>query len=222
MYSLTYGTSVVVSGMTDGVGGFTAQFAVPISAAPNSVNTVTAADANALTAIATHSVPASAVTISPTSGASGTSVAITMTGFPAYASVTQVWIGSANLTPSPLPYTGASGTVTFNVIVPALPVGPAPVTVLAGSQNGSTFFSVTATPPSVAAALSNISTHVVRVWGYIGGVWQLYDPADPAGSTLASFTSGDGYWIKVDADCTLIYGSFNKALSLGWNLIGWP
>jgi hypothetical protein len=221
MYSITYGTTVVVSGMTDGVGGFTAQFAVPINAVPNSTNTVTATDANTLAKTATHSVPASAVTISPTSGAAGTSVAVTLTGFPAYASVTQVWVGTANVTPAPLPYTGAMGTVTFNVIVPALPVGPVLVAVTAG-QTGSTSFSVTASPPSVATALSNISTHVVRVWGYINGEWKLYDPADPAGSTLASFTSGDGYWIKVDADCTLIYGSFNKALSLGWNLIGWP
>jgi hypothetical protein len=221
MYSVTYGTTVVVSGMTDGVGGFTAQFAVPINALPNSTNTVTATDANGLAKTATHSVPASAVTISPTSGAAGTSVAITLTGFPAYTTVTQVMMGTAIVTPSPAPYTGATGTVTFNVMVPALPVGPVLVAVTAG-QTGSTSFSVTAAPPSVATALSNISTHVVRVWGYINGEWKLYDPADPAGSSLASLTSGNGYWIKVDADCTLIYGSFNKALTTGWNLIGWP
>jgi len=64
---------------------------------------------------------------------------------------------------------------------------------------------------------------VVRVWGFDNATktWKMYDPADAAGSDLTTLNAGDGYWINVNADCTLIYGTFNKALSTGWNLIGW-
>jgi hypothetical protein len=60
------------------------------------------------------------------------------------------------------------------------------------------------------------------VWGYSNGTWYLYDPADPAGSDLTTLTHGSGYWINVNADCTLIYGGFSKALTAGWNLIAAP
>jgi hypothetical protein len=50
----------------------------------------------------------------------------------------------------------------------------------------------------------------------------MYDPADAAGSNLTTLVSGNGYWINVNAACTLIEGGFHKALSEGWNLIGQP
>jgi len=221
MYSISYGATVVVTGMTDGVGGFIAQFGVPITALPNITYTVTATDANSLTKTATHSVPAAGVTISPTSGPSGTSVTVTLLGFPAYLTA-HVTINGNDFTPSPAPYTGASGSVVFNLIVPALPAGPVAIQVIAGSQTGSTFFTVTAGAATTSSALASISSQLVRVWGYSGGTWSFYDPADIAGSDLTTLTSTNGYWIDVNAACTLLYGSFNKALSTGWNLVGWP
>jgi hypothetical protein len=222
MFSMVYGTlGTVVTGMTDGVGSFIASFAVPISVAPNTTYTVTATDANNLSKSATHKVPSSAVTISPTSGGAGTPITISLTGFPPFATVTSAMIGIASVLPSPVPYTNAAGSVSFTAIVPAIPAGPVLVSVTAGGITGSTSFSVTTAPPSVASALSTISNKLVRVWGWSDGTWLLYDPADEAGSTLKTLTPGDGYWINVSEACTLIYGAYVYELDAGWNLKGW-
>ncbi|GAG39993.1 unnamed protein product [marine sediment metagenome] len=82
-------------------------------------------------------------------------------------------------------------------------------------------FTVTAAAPTVAGAVTSISAELVRMWGYAAGQWQMYDPADTAGSDLASLVAGRGYWVKVDADITLIYGGNSYSLTAGWNLIGW-
>jgi hypothetical protein len=58
---------------------------------------------------------------------------------------------------------------------------------------------------------------LIRVWGFSDGVWRMYDPTDPTGTTLFGLVSGRGYWVKVSRDCTLIF----RKLSAGWNNIGW-
>jgi hypothetical protein len=83
------------------------------------------------------------------------------------------------------------------------------------------FFTIKTAPPTAASATAGISSQLVRIWGYSGGTWSMYDPADAAGSNLVSLTSGSGYWLNVNAAVTLISGGYSYALSTGWNLIGW-
>jgi hypothetical protein len=69
----------------------------------------------------------------------------------------------------------------------------------------------------VETAMATVSDDLIRVWGFSDGVWRMYDPLDPLGSTLAGLVSGRGYWVKVSRDCALIF----RDLSAGWNNIGW-
>jgi len=79
----------------------------------------------------------------------------------------------------------------------------------------------TPSSPGIGEQLASISDSLIIVWGYSGGTWYMYDPADTAGSNLTTLMSGSGYWINVNADCTLIYGSYSYQLFADWNLIGW-
>jgi len=79
----------------------------------------------------------------------------------------------------------------------------------------------TPSSPGISTQLASISSYLVRVWGYSAGTWSMYDPADVAVSNLTGLTSGNGYWVYVNAACTLVYGGYSYALSPGWNLIGW-
>jgi len=74
---------------------------------------------------------------------------------------------------------------------------------------------------SIAVQLDSISDKVLRVWGYYNGEWQLWDPADVAGSNLNVLTEARGYWICVSESCTLTYRSNLLSLSTGWSLIAW-
>jgi N-acetylneuraminic acid mutarotase len=73
--------------------------------------------------------------------------------------------------------------------------------------------------------LSGISGAYEVVWAYPNQAWQVYDPNDQAGSTLASMQVGMGYWIKMISAKTLsVSGSSPPSsvvsLSQGWNLAG--
>jgi hypothetical protein len=81
--------------------------------------------------------------------------------------------------------------------------------------------SVVTPPQTVEAALAAISEQLVRVYGYdpadSADPWKLYDPAVPETvNDLADLESGQGYWVNVDAACTLN----GVPLSPGWNLYG--
>lgn len=52
-------------------------------------------------------------------------------------------------------------------------------------------------PKSAATVLSSISGKYAMVWAYANGQWTFYDPADPEGSTLLTFSPGYAYWIRI-------------------------
>lgn len=228
---ITYNGAPVGTGMVDSTGNFAAAITVPSVTIP-STNTIAAyaITANAVTvppaatpAQATHSVPSAAVTLSVTSGNPGSTLVITGTGFPAYAVVSALTIGGLPAMPSPAPATDGNGNVTANVIVPALPAGPAVVAITVGTVTGSVAFTVGTAAITPGVALAGIAGQYVRVWGYDSNTqtWKLYDPATPAISDLTVLTRGQGYWIKATVDCTLVYGANQYSLRAGWNLIGW-
>jgi len=53
-----------------------------------------------------------------------------------------------------------------------------------------------------STVLAGISGSTTIVWGYPSQAWKFYDPTDVDGSTLTSFTSGGGYWIKTTGATT--------------------
>jgi len=209
-----------VSSVPDGSGNIAATMAVPAAAAVGA-NQITANDGGTYCNVAdpaTFTVPGPAITVSPNEGAAGTSVTVTGTGFAAYTAMT-LKIGTYTYMAQPL--TDALGTFTGTITVPGLAPGTQSISAFDGATTISAFFTIKTAPPTVASALATISTKLVRIWGYSGGTWYMYDPTDAAGSNLTSLTSGMGYWINVTEACTLIYGGYSYALSAGWNLIGW-
>jgi hypothetical protein len=212
--------SVAAQSVTpDSTGAIAGTITIPIDAAPGP-HTITASDGsvgNSADAV-TFTVPGAAITVSPTSGAATTTVALSGTGFNAYFPIT-VSIGGYTLTSQALSDGLGAFTYTFNI--PGLQPGAQVILATDGTHTATTFFTITAAPVSIQNQLAGISSVLVRVWGYFGGQWQLYDPADPAGSDLATLTPGRGYWINVSQSTTLVYGAYSYALSSGWNLVGW-
>lgn len=52
--------------------------------------------------------------------------------------------------------------------------------------------------------------------------WTRYNPASPADkNTLYALVEGETYWIKVNNNCTLTYGSQSYSLITGWNSVLW-
>jgi hypothetical protein len=146
-------------------------------------------------------------------------VTVTGSGFAAYTAIT-VKIGTYAFQAQPL--SDIYGAFTYTFTVPGVAPGSQSISATDATSTASAFFVVKVAPATTQSQTASIASQLVRVWGYSGGTWYMYDPADAAGSNLATLTSGNGYWINVNADCTLVYGGFHKALSAGWNLIGWP
>jgi hypothetical protein len=207
----------------DGSGNIAAAITVPADVKAGTA-TVTAADGktNAATS-ATFTVPGAVITVNPSQGPVGTQATVTGSGFAAYTAIS-VKIGNYQFLSQPL--SDLYGAFTYTFTVPGVAPGSQSVSASDGnfaltSNIASAYFVVQTTGATVQSQTAGISSQLVRVWGYSGGIWYMYDPADAAGSDLATLTSGSGYWINVNAACTLIYGGYSYPLSAGWNLIGW-
>lgn len=175
-------------------------------------------------AAASFTLPGAAITVSPTSAAVGQQVTISGTGFGKYANVTPMTIGAANVLPPTGLMTDATGKFTATVTVPGMNTGGATVSTTVGTVTETANLTVTAAPTTISSVLSPLGTNLVRVWGYnpTSQAFQLYDPAAPAiANDLAALTKGQGYWIRVTSNQTLVVGVNSYNLVAGWNLIGW-
>lgn len=232
MFSIYYDGEdgeLVLSGTTSGTGTFTAGFKVPatigdVDVVPGGEYDVVAVDTVGATATATHTVSTGTVTTTPEEAQVGDSITVSLAGFQPYTKVDDAELDGKNILPSVDQWTDSKGKVTFTTRVPgAARVGPTIVIVWVGDTSSSTAFTVLEAPVTVADALESIMDKVTIVWGLINGEWKWYDPNDLPGNTLESLDSGTGYYIKVSADCTLIYGAFVKDLKAAfWNNVGWP
>jgi hypothetical protein len=68
---------------------------------------------------------------------------------------------------------------------------------------------------------------LVYAWNAASGSWMKYDPNVPYGATLTSLDEAMGFWIDMTTTATLgvtgsIPGLSNIALSMGWNMVGFP
>lgn len=201
----------------DGSGNIAAAITVPADTKAGTA-TVEASDGKNTADTATFKVPGAAITVDPAQGPVGTPVTVTGSGFAAYTAIT-VKIGGYQFMSQPL--TDLLGTFTYAMTIPGVAPGSQSITASDSMSTASAFFVVSASGATVQSQTASISSQLVRIWGYSNGTWYMYDPTDAAGSNLATLVSGQGYWINVNAACTLIYGGYSYALSPGWNLIGW-
>ena len=78
---------------------------------------------------------------------------------------------------------------------------------------------------AIGTVLNGISGSYTIVWAYMNGVWKLYDPSDPEGSTLTTMEAGAGYWIKMGSAKALDVSGNTAPASIslvsGWNLTGY-
>ena len=210
--------STSLSTIPDGSGNVAAAITVPADAKAGTA-TVNAADSktNSATA-ATFTIPGAVITVNPSQGPVGTSVTVAGSGFAAYTAIT-VKIGNYQFLSQPL--SDVFGTFTYTLTVPGVAPGAQSITASDSMSTASAYFVVSTAGATVQSQTNGISSYLVRVWGYSGGTWYMYDPLDTAGSNLATLVSGAGYWVNVNAACTLIYGGYSYPLASGWNLIGW-
>jgi hypothetical protein len=215
------GLTSSVSAYTDQNGSFSTSNLIIPSGAQAGANVVSCSDTIGNSAQATFTVPGAAITVSPTSGPSGTVLTVKGTGFPAYGTVTVFFAGNQMGTTPLTPIVGADGAFTCTFVVPASPLAVQIVAATASGRTASTTFQVIQVVDT-KTALASISSQLVMVWNFDNATkgWHFYDPLDPA-SDITSLTPGAAYWIKVSADCTLTYGTNSWTLTTGWNGIGW-
>jgi len=78
--------------------------------------------------------------------------------------------------------------------------------------------------PDVATGLASVENELVMVYNFNNATktWTWYNPAWPADqNTLDTLYKGKAYWIKVSANCVLVYGNQTYDLYTGWNNIPW-
>ncbi len=185
---------------------------VPATAAAGTI-TYTATD-NALTlglsatnkaAVANLTIANGTITVSPTSGPTGTTITITGANFPANLNVAVLTVGGGNALPTPAPTTSSTGTFTVNTRVPAaaaggsLPPGAVVIAATVGAITGSTSFtipspviSISPTTVSAGGTLtvtgSNFSALTPLTVLTIGAAAALPSPA-PMTNNTGSFTA---------------------------------
>jgi len=205
----------------DSSGSFAAGITIPNVPTAGKYS-IYARDANSNEAVlADFTVPGAAITVSPPAGVALDTITVNGTGFRPYWGV-RVSVGGY-----PFPtttFTDVLGAFQFKGQVPGLQPGATVVSATDDTSTATTFFTLNAGAPTVKGIVTPIASQLVMIWGFSGGTWYMYDPADPAGSDLATLTPGKGYWVKVNADCTLVYGGFSYPLSsagTGYTNIGW-
>jgi hypothetical protein len=226
--TINYAGAGVTGGTTDGSGGFTLNFTVPITAGLNSTNVVTAVDNSAGGLLnqnsVIHMVPGSTLTVTPSTVAIGSQVSITGDGFPQFTSLAALTIGGLNVLPASGVNTDAAGNFSVSVTVPAQNTGIAAVTATSGGSSGTANITVSAAAASVAAQMQPIATILVRVWAFdnVSKTWKLYDPNAPASAnTLSVIAKGQAVNIVTSGNGTLTNAGGTYPLTTGNNIVGW-
>ena len=215
---------------TDGNGSFTTSFSVPLGTAAGNY-AVTCTDSNGARATAILNIPAAPALVSsltPATGATGSTCTAVGSGFAALSTMT------VQFTP-PLPgaqtivatgTTDSNGGCSIQFVIPLSAPGFARITMTDG--NGTANFgtyTVTAGPVSVAVTdgFSTVAGKYSVIWTFNAATqdWQLYDTTAGAVNSLTILARGQGYWMNITQDCTLTYGVNTYSLKAGWNLIGW-
>jgi len=223
LVTVKFAGAPVVLATPDASGAFTAIFTVPATALGTSL--VAANDSLINTAQPkTFAIAPASITLSPTSGPVGSTVTITGKGFLPQSGLGALTIGTVPVLPATAVVTDILGAFTATFAVPGLATGAQTVTATVGGAPVTAFFTISAGGETAAYQLRTISAQLIRVWGLGATGWQMYDPSDTVGSDLGSLVPGKGYFVQVNAPCTLVYNAYSYNLTVdndGWNLLGW-
>jgi len=143
-------------------------------------------------------------------------------GFPGFGQLV-LNFDAANISPIPTVFADGLGNITATFMVPSSAGGAHLITATVGGIAATTLYTNSGTSPTVASGFNSIAGKYSIVWTFDAATqsWKLYDTAAGATSTLTNLTRGQGFWVQVSADCTIVYGGNSYPLKAGWNLIGW-
>lgn len=219
---ILFNFQIYTTATPDASGAFTARITVPANA-PDSANVGASDIAGNVAPSKQFLLGPAKITVSPVSGPVLTVVTVNGMGFQPQSAVTDLRLAGGPVLPQTPVVTDTIGKFQCTFTVPGLVEEAHAVTATVQGVTASTFFTITPAAVSVETQTASISGKLVRIWGYTGGTWHMYDPATPALNDLPALQSTDGYWFKVSEGCTLVYGGFSKVLSASdWTLVGWP
>ena len=154
-------------------------------------NTITATVTSlGQSASATHSIPAASITISPISGAPGSSLVVSGKNFPIFQSLTTLTIGGNSVSVLGI-NTDANGGFTTTILIPGLSQGTSAVITTVGTTTANSSLVITAQPTSVTAVagLANLvntqNLSIVTTFDYASGKYQSYVPSLSGNSMTA-------------------------------------
>ncbi|MBT9166393.1 MAG: hypothetical protein DDT25_01078 [Chloroflexi bacterium] len=202
-------------------------FAIPVGAS-GATPVALVAPGDIPVVFTSFTVPAAAITLSPTRGVPGTEVTVTGIGFPRHSVLDLLTIGPATVTPIPSVITDDVGRFTARFVVPGIGVGAHVVNARAGGITDPETFTITAEVIPVGVALRGIEA-VLRhsVWSFdnVTKRWSQHLVADPgavpAAVRLTTLEAHQPYWVYVTANTTLVFGGHSYSLTAGWNIIAW-
>jgi hypothetical protein len=238
--SIDYGVTFVGTFTADATGNLSAVIIVPFSASNPSTNSITTTIlGHARTNSATHIIPGSAITVTPSTGPAGTVATVSGTDFYSFVSVSAINAGAVSIMSLPSPNTNSLGEFTASVIIPAFPAGSQTILATAGGVSAIANFVITDGPAPLSSSSTTgssagtgvaldalISTdNLLRVWNFSNATkeWFFYDPrpAFAAANSLTEMVSGQPYWVMVVRDQSALLNTSSRSLYAGWNLIPW-
>ncbi len=234
------GGTTSTSAQPDASGNISATLNVPTNANIPSDNNVTTkfnteAPASQVINTVVHTVPKASISITPTSGKSGTKVTAAVKGAKAFSTITSALIGAnLDVRPAPTPFTDGTGNLSFDFIVPQMEVGVQNLEIKIGNTTASAAFIVEAAvtvPPGGPAPTAPIAVDTAlktplgadftRAFNFNNQtkVWSFNDPRPEfsAINTLKEVTGGLVYWINVANDKTITFCGRSVTLYKGWN-----
>ena len=240
-YKVQEGTTTRVSVVPDASGRFEAQLRIPTTASIPSTNQVEVkfthespdgtTPGTDIVENKQHFVPEGIIMLSETSGGHGTTVTVNGEGFKSFVPVSQVKIGTIEVTPAPKPSTDANGMMEFDILIPGLEIGIQTIEVQVGGTTASVGFTVSESgvaPGDImdsAAAVEPLGDNLDVVWHFNNDskTWSYYDGNED--STLTHMITGETYLINVMATVEVILNRDTRSLTcVGgncWNQIVW-
>ena len=216
----------------DSAGNFTVSFKVPSGVGIPSTNAVEAdftaelagGGTTPITVSQTHNVPEGTITVEPTEVRPGDTITITGAGFAGFEQLTELEVGTRDLTPSPKVNTARDGTFTAQVLIPDFDLGSITVKATVGDTIASATLAIveettTMMPevmmaeeatPDVAFAAVIAEDNLIAVYHFDPATqneapnygYTVYDarPLFMSGNNLDSIEPGQFYTVQVSED----------------------
>ena len=224
-----------LSATPDASGRFEVQLRVPTTAAIPSSNTVkvsfTDVDGVVVPITIPHNVPEGIVQLSETSGGPGSVITVNGEGFKSFVPISEVMVGTLDITPAPKPSTDGNGMMSFDILIPGLDVGIQTIEVSVGKTTASVGFTVTESGVNpgnivkVGAGLEDLGDNFENIWHFNNDTkaWSFYDGLE--GSDLTHLITGETYLIQIKSTVEVILNRDTRNLTcVGancWNQIVW-